>query len=237
MKQISRDIKDPISGTIQITGSKSETNRLLILQQMFPNLDIENISNSMDSQLMQKALASDEKEIYIGHAGTAMRFLTSYFASQPGRETILTGSERMKNRPIGILVDALRSLGANIQYAEKEGYPPLLIKGKELTESYVKIDGHVSSQYITSLLMMGAKMKNGLTIEFIGKVTSVPYIEMTLALLEQLGISSIWEANQIKVISKPEIVSQKIIVESDWSSASYYFSLIALNPSSSIKLS
>ena len=147
-------INNTVNGTIQITGSKSETNRLLVLQQFYPNLKIDNISNSDDSKLMQKALASSSNEINIGHAGTAMRFLTSYFSVKENSEIVLTGSHRMKNRPIKILIDALTSLGAKIEYVEKEGYPPLKITGRKLTKSIVEIDGNVSSQYITSLLLI-----------------------------------------------------------------------------------
>ena len=125
-------INKTIGGSVQITGSKSESNRLLVLQQFYPNLKIENVSNSDDSQLMQKALASSENEISIGHAGTTMRFLTAYFAVKENSNIVLTGSHRMKNRPIKILVDALRELGAEIEYLEKEGYPPLKIIGKKL---------------------------------------------------------------------------------------------------------
>ncbi len=230
-------IKKTLKGTVQITGSKSETNRLLILQQFYPNLKIENISNSDDSLLMQKALASTLNEINIGHAGTAMRFLTSYLAVKEDAEIVLTGSARMKNRPIKILVDALRELGADIEYIEKEGFPPLKIKGKVLTKDSVEIEGNVSSQYISSLLLIAPTLKNGLQLKFKGKVTSIPYIKMTLQLLAALGVEYSWEKDVILIKSKPIIENKTIIVESDWSSASYYYGLCALNPNSEIKLS
>ena len=179
-------INKTVSGNIQITGSKSETNRLLVLQQFYKNLTIENISNSDDSVLMQKALASTSNEINIGHAGTAMRFLTSYFSVKENSEVVLTGSGRMKDRPIKILVDALRSLGADIDYVEKEGYPPLKITGKKLVKDFVEIDGNVSSQYISSLLLIAPTLQNGLKLKFKGEIISVPYIKMTLALLSEL---------------------------------------------------
>jgi len=141
-------ISKVISGNIQITGSKSETNRLLILQQLYNNLKIENSSVSDDSLVLQKALASSENEINIGHAGTAMRFLTAYFASKKNCDVILTGSERMKNRPIKILVEALNFLGADIQYLEKEGFPPLRITGKKIKKSLVEIECNISNKYI-----------------------------------------------------------------------------------------
>ena len=230
-------IKKTVSGSIQITGSKSETNRLLVLQQFYPNLEIDNISNSDDSRLMQQALVNDSNEINIGHAGTAMRFLTAYFSAKENSEIILTGSHRMKNRPIKILVDALMALGANIQYLEKEGYPPLKISGKKLVNDFVEIDGNVSSQYITALLLIAPTLKKGLQLKFKGKVTSVPYINMTLQLLVELGIKYSWENNVISIQPKLRIENKKIVIESDWSSASYYYSLCALSPNSEIILS
>jgi 3-phosphoshikimate 1-carboxyvinyltransferase len=230
-------IKKTVKGSIQITGSKSETNRLLVLQQFYPNLNIENISNSDDSKLMQKALASTSNEINIGHAGTAMRFLTSYFAVKEHSEIVLTGSHRMKNRPIKILVDALRDLGATIEYLEKDGFAPIKIKGKNLIKDTVEIEGNVSSQYISSLLLIAPTLKNGLQLKFKGEVTSVPYIKMTLQLLAELGIQYSWENNLISIQPKPIIESKTIVVESDWSSASYYYSLCALSPNSEVTLS
>ena len=159
-------VNKTVIGDIQITGSKSETNRLLILQQFYQNLKIENASNSDDSKFLQQALASTSNEINIGHAGTAMRFLTAYFSVKENSEIILTGSHRMKNRPIKILVDALRALGANIQYLEKEGYPPLKISGKKLEKDFVEIAGNVSSQYISALLLIAPTLKNGLKLKF-----------------------------------------------------------------------
>ncbi len=230
-------INKTVNGNIQITGSKSETNRLLILQQFYPNLTIENISNSDDSELMQKALKSNSAEINIGHAGTAMRFLTAYFSVKEGAEIVLTGSPRMKDRPVKILVEALTSLGANIHYLEKEGFPPLKISGKKLTKDFVEIEGNVSSQYISALLLIAPTLQNGLKLKFKGEVTSVPYIKMTLQLLAELGIDSIWEGNLITIQPKPTIEPTTVTVESDWSSASYFYSLCALSPNSEITLS
>ncbi|MDX1829381.1 MAG: 3-phosphoshikimate 1-carboxyvinyltransferase [Lutibacter sp.] len=221
---------------IQITGSKSETNRLLILQQLYDNLKIENPSVSDDSLVLQKALVSSENEINISHAGTAMRFLTAYFATQENREVILTGSDRMKNRPIKILVDALRFLGAEIQYLEKEGYPPLKISGKKLVKDFVEIQGDVSSQYISALLLIAPKLPNGIKLKFKGEVTSVPYIKMTLSLLSNIGIEFDWKDNIITILPQYAIKNKTIVVESDWSSASYFYSLVALSPNSEIQL-
>lgn len=232
-----KKIEKVIKGNIQITGSKSETNRLLVLQQFYPNLTIENISNSDDSILMQKALKSNSSEINIGHAGTAMRFLTAYFSVKKDAEIVLTGSHRMKNRPIKILVEALTSLGANIKYLEKEGFPPLKISGKKLEKDFVEIEGNVSSQYISALLLIAPTLQNGLKLKFKGEVTSVPYIKMTLQLLAELGIDYVWQHNLITVQPKPIIETKTVIVESDWSSASYFYSLCSLSPNSEITLS
>lgn len=214
---------------IAITGSKSESNRLLLLQALYPNLHINNLSISDDSQVMQKALQTSLSEIDIHHAGTAMRFLTAFFSTQENREITLTGSSRMKERPIKILVDALNQLGADITYLENEGYPPLKIKGKAITKNKVSLQAHVSSQYISALLLIGAKLKNGIELTLQGEITSVPYIQMTLDLLKKLGVKSSFSGNVIIVEPKLEIDDSTITVESDWSSASYYFSMVALS--------
>ncbi|HAT81538.1 MAG TPA: 3-phosphoshikimate 1-carboxyvinyltransferase, partial [Flavobacterium sp.] len=156
---------------IKITGSKSETNRLLLLQALFPNISLENTSNSDDSEVMQKALASNSQIptpnsllIDIHHAGTAMRFLTAYFAVNEGREVVLTGSTRMKERTIKVLVEALQQLGANISYENQEGYPPIRINGQKITKNQVSIPANVSSQYISALLLVAPKLENGLEL-------------------------------------------------------------------------
>ncbi|MCV6631308.1 MAG: 3-phosphoshikimate 1-carboxyvinyltransferase, partial [Flavobacteriaceae bacterium] len=187
------------SGSIVITGSKSETNRLLLLQALFPQLTIKNISNSDDAKLMAKGLQVQKGTVDIHHAGTAMRFLTGYFANKPEAEVVLTGSDRMQHRPIKILVDALRDLGADIQYVQSEGYPPLSIKGKRLENKKVRIPANISSQYITSLILLGVAMPKGLKIVLEGEITSVPYIRMTLALLHQIGVRATFEHNTIQV--------------------------------------
>ena len=148
--------------SIQITGSKSESNRLLLLQALYPQIFIHNLSNSDDSLVMKKALTDSSSVIDIHHAGTAMRFLTAFFASQKGREVVITGSTRMQERPIKILVDALNTLGADIYYHKNEGYPPLVIYGRELKNNEVTLSANVSSQYISALLLIAPKLKNGL---------------------------------------------------------------------------
>jgi|TARA_B100001564_G_scaffold343244_1_gene339629 3-phosphoshikimate 1-carboxyvinyltransferase len=212
-----------------ITGSKSESNRCLLLKALFNDITIENLSNSDDTELMKNALSSNHSLIDIHHAGTAMRFLTAYFATQNGRKTILTGSSRMKERPIRILVDALRNLGAKIEYSENEGFPPLKIQGQEFLKSEVFLQANVSSQYISALLLIAPSLKNGLNLYLDGKITSIPYIEMTLALLNEVGIKTSFESNKIKVFPYKGKNSKTLIVESDWSSASYFYSIVSLS--------
>lgn len=217
-----------IATKLVITGSKSETNRLLLLQALYPQLTIENASNSDDSIAMTKALGSNDELKDIHHAGTAMRFLTAYFATKKDSSIILTGSKRMQERPIGLLVDALNSLGASITYDQKQGYPPLRIKGKQLEGGEVSLPANISSQYISALLLIAPKLTKGLVIHLEGEITSLPYIKMTLALLERIGISTTFDGTSIRVPYQADIVPQKQIVESDWSSASYWFSSLAL---------
>ncbi len=227
-----------LQADIQITGSKSETNRLLLLQALFDKISISNTSNSDDAVAMAAGLKINQGEVDIHHAGTAMRFLTSYFASREGKEVILTGSKRMQERPIKILVDALRSLGASIEYTKNEGYPPLKITGKKLEQNKVVMAANVSSQYISSLLLIAPSLPNGLELHLEGKITSVPYIKMTLALLDSIGVSTSFEGQIIKVAHKSSVSAQELVVESDWSSASYFYSLCALaDIGSQIKLS
>ena len=216
--------------TINLSGSKSITNRLLLLNSLFDNsLSLQNLSKSQDSQVMQEALKSKEELIDIHHAGTAMRFLTAFFSIQKGRKTILTGSHRMKERPIKILVDSLKHLGANISYLENEGYPPLELKGKKIKDNTINLPANISSQYITALCLIGAKLENGLHINLEGKVTSLPYITMTLKILTEIGIAASILQNKILILPITEIKKQDYIIESDWSSASYHYSLCALS--------
>lgn len=228
-----------ISGQhLNVSGSKSETNRLLLLQALFPEITLTNISNSDDSDAMTAALKSTNELVDVQHAGTAMRFLTAYFASAEGREVLLTGSQRMKERPIGILVDALRQLGADIAFVEKEGFPPLRIRGKKLTHNKVALKADVSSQFISALLLIAPRLENGLELSLKGNITSAPYINMTLALLDEIGIVTKFAGNTIRVAARSQPAEARdhnkaaihFTVESDWSSSSYYYSLIALSP-------
>jgi len=219
------------STELTITGSKSESNRLLLLQAIFPELEIDNLSNSDDSRVMQHALNNNDAIVDIHHAGTAMRFLTAYFASSENRELILTGSERMKQRPIAVLVDALRNLGAEISYTENEGCPPLKIVGRRFEKGKVTLKADVSSQYISALLLIAPKLENGLELTLEGEITSIPYINMTRTLLTEIGVENSFDSNVIRVLPKRAPTTNKTItVESDWSSASYFYSVIAMCP-------
>jgi len=221
---------------LELSGSKSETNRLLLLQALYPNITLENASNSDDSEVMEKELnlpfTTDQLSLVdVHHAGTAMRFLTAFFAIQDNIEVVLTGSNRMKERPIKILVDALRELGAIIEYQENVGFPPIKIIGKKLTKNKVSLAANVSSQYISALLLIAPKLENGLELTLEGEITSIPYIKMTLALLNEIGVETSYLENKITINPLFSIHAPGVrgLIESDWSSASYFYSIIALS--------
>ncbi|MDT7828102.1 3-phosphoshikimate 1-carboxyvinyltransferase [Pricia sp. S334] len=227
-----------IKADIEITGSKSESNRSLLLRALYPNISIKNLSNSDDAKVMEMGLQTRKGTVDIHHAGTAMRFLTGYFASQAGTDVTLTGSQRMTERPVKVLVEALRRLGSDIEYEKNEGYPPIRIKGKKLNERRVSLPADISSQYISSLLLIAPSLENGLELELVGKITSVPYIKMTLGLLSEIGAVNSFKGNVIKVEPKTMVRPTVLTVESDWSSASYFYSILALcEIGSEIKLS
>ena len=226
-----------LQGKIQITGSKSESNRMLLLQAQFPQIALDNLSNSDDTVAMKFGLESDKNMVDIGHAGTSMRFLSAYYSTLENQEKILTGSSRMQERPIGVLVDALRQLGADISYLKNEGYPPLLIKGKQLRANEVRLSANISSQYITALMLIAPSLPDGLRLYLEGKITSIPYIEMTLSLLHKIGVDAIFSGQHIQVFPKKDITQITHAVESDWSSASYYFSMVALAKEADVSLS
>lgn len=234
-----------LSGTIHLTGSKSESNRALVMQALSDSVvKVKNVSEAADSVTLLGILQSAESSkikaqsselIDIGPAGTAMRFLTAYYTLQDG-EVLLTGSARMKQRPIGILVDALKTLGAEIEYAEKDGYPPLKIKGPLQQKSKkVSIKGDISSQYISALLLIAPRLEQGLELIIEGELTSRPYVEMTLAMMSQAGIKYVWEQNTIKIANQL-FTSSEIIVEPDWSAASYWYAIAALSEEAEIFL-
>ena len=228
-------VNKTIKGTLNLSGSKSISNRLLILQALSnQSTKLKNISDSDDTSVLQKALSSSDTFIDVGIAGTAMRFLTAYYALR-GSEVVLTGASRMKQRPIKGLVDALCSLGADIEYLEEEGFPPLKIKGKILQGGVLRMKSDISSQFISALLMVGPYFEKGLQLELQGAIISRPYIEMTLNLMKKQGVSHQWEGHTISILpgSYQTNISQ---VESDWSSISYLFELVALSDSGSIEL-
>ena len=222
---------------LNITGSKSESNRLLVLQALFPELEVANLSNADDVKAMLSALGSNDPLKDIHHAGTTMRFLTAYYATLEGQNVSMTGSQRMQERPIGILVAALRQLGATISYEKKEGYPPLRIEGKKIEASEVHLPASVSSQYISALMLVAPRLEKGLEIVLEGPITSVPYIKMTQALLERVGIKTQFEGNRIQIAAfQGKMHAQTLVVESDWSSASYFYSMVALASEAKIEL-
>ena len=212
---------------INLPSSKSISNRALILNAMaYSPYDIQNLSDCDDTRVTVKALNSNDTTFDIGAAGTAMRFLTAFLSKTVG-EWVITGSERMKNRPIKLLVDALNSLGAKIEYVEKEGYPPLKIYGSALMGGEISLNGGVSSQYISALMMVAPYMVNGLTIKLEGNVISVPYIRMTMRMMEEYGVKVTFENNQIDV--RPQAYSPiQYTVESDWSAASYWYEVLSI---------
>jgi 3-phosphoshikimate 1-carboxyvinyltransferase len=217
-----------IVGDITLDGSKSISNRLLIIKALCKKpFEIHNLSTSKDTQTLNQLLNQQSGNVFdCGAAGTTFRFLTAYLSLQQGTQ-ILTGSERMKQRPIGKLVAALRSLGCNINYSENEGYPPLEIQSPNaLTINELSITADTSSQYITALLLIAPTLPNGLRLTLEGTIVSLPYINMTLALMQHFGVEHAWEDNTI-VVKKQEYQSKDITVEADWSAASYYYALAA----------
>ena len=229
---------------VGLPASKSLSNRALIMQGLCrDHCQLTNISDCDDTRVMLKAFDNDATKysfaddgariVDIGAAGTSMRFLTAFFASQEGAEVVMTGSERMKQRPIALLVDALRTLGAQIDYVGAEGFPPLRIHGRKLEGGTLTIDGSVSSQYISALLMIAPTMSKGLALTLSGHITSVPYIEMTLGMLRQFGITSTWNhSTQVISIAPQPYKAQQYHVESDWSAASYWYEIASLAASS-----
>ena len=225
-----------LKADIDLPTSKSISNRSLIIYALtHKGIWPQNLAICDDTDVMQKALSSQEEIVDINAAGTSMRFLTAYFSVTPGMR-IITGSERMRNRPIRILVNALRSLGAEISYMEKEGYPPLKIKGKKLSGGMLNIDGNISSQFITALLLIGPTLEEGLQLKLSGEVTSRPYINMTLALMNKYGAKTYWE-NDSCIRVEPQLYKPTSLdIESDWSAASYWFAITSLAPKATINL-
>lgn len=221
--------------SVQLPASKSICNRALILNALsYSPYEIQNLSDCDDTDVMVKALNSNDSHFDVKAAGTAMRFLTAFLSKVVGEWTI-TGTERMKNRPIRILVDALNAVGAKIEYLEKEGFPPLRIMGSALQGGEISLDGGVSSQYISALLMIAPLMEKGLTLHLQGKVISKPYIHLTLQLMKQYGVESEWVGSTIKVAPQ-SYRPLPYTVESDWSAASYWYEMMALSQQAEIEL-
>ena len=217
-----------LKGEVILPSSKSISNRVLIINSLsYSPYAIENLSDSDDTKVLEEVLSANSNHFDIGHAGTAMRFLTAFLSKIAGEWTI-TGSERMQQRPIGILVDALRELGASIEYIQKDGFPPLRIFGTSLKGGKIELDGSISSQYISALLMIAPTVRGGLTLRLLNQITSKPYITLTLQLMQQFGIQHTWLGNEIRIDEQP-YSPVKYSVEADWSGASYWYSLAALS--------
>jgi 3-phosphoshikimate 1-carboxyvinyltransferase len=232
--QISKNDKK-VYGTINLPASKSIANRALIIHALsYSPYEIRNLSDSDDTKVLKKVLESNTNLFDIGHAGTAMRFLTA-FLSQIVGEWVLTGSDRMKQRPIKVLVDALNELGAKIEYIEKEGFPPLRIFGSQLKGKLLELDGSISSQYISALLMIAPTLEDGLTLRLKNRITSRSYIEMTLKLMKQFGVDAIFKGNEIRIPQQP-YKPVEYTVEGDWSGASYWYEILSLAEEGEISL-
>lgn len=224
-----------MKGEIALPTSKSISNRVLIINALaYSPLPIKNLSESDDTRVLEQVLNSDSDKFDVGHAGTAMRFLTAFLSKIVGKWEI-TGSERMQQRPIKILVDALNQLGAKIEYVKNEGYPPLRIWGSNLKGGQLELDGSISSQYISALLMIAPSIEGGLELTLNNKITSASYIELTLKLMAQFGIQHKWEGNKI-TIEQQAYLPIPYTVEADWSGASYWYQLAVMATEADILL-
>ncbi len=216
-----------INGTMNLTASKSESNRVLIIQALCEqHFKINNLANADDTKILLELLSSNQYNLDVGAAGTTMRFLTAYLATKKDSEHIITGSKRMQERPIGILIDALNQLGAEITYTKNIGFPPIKIVGKKLTGDEISIDGSISSQYITALLLIAPTLEKGLKITIQGILTSKPYVEMTLKIMNYFNIKTNFENNLITIESQ-KYKAKNYTIEGDWSSASYLYQIVA----------
>lgn len=226
---------DRLKAVVQLPASKSISNRALILNALsYSPYEIRNLSDCDDTRVLARALDSDDTCFDVGAAGTAMRFLTAFLAKVVGEWTV-TGTERMKRRPIRLLVDALNTIGARIEYLEEEGYPPLRIFGSALQGGEIDLDGGVSSQYISALLMVAPLMENGLTIRLQGHIVSTPYIRLTIGLMKRFGVE-VQENGQVLRVAPQEYQPVPFTVESDWSAASYWYEMAVLAAEADIEL-
>jgi len=221
---------------LTLPSSKSISNRLLIIQHLCDtSFQIHNLSNSEDTLSLKNALNSTVDTIDVGAAGTSFRFLTAFLANKEGEEFILTGSKRMQERPIKDLVESLLQLGSDIEYVNQVNFPPLRIKGKNISGGNIQIEGGISSQFISALLLIAPTLKNGINLSIVGELVSKPYVEMTLRLMEEFGISYSWTQNTIQV-NQQKYKAKDYIVESDWSAASFWFEIASLSKKCDIKL-
>ena len=226
--------------TANLPASKSISNRALVIHALTggavvpelachtPTFRLENLSDCDDTEVIVRALRDNPYEMNIKAGGTAMRFMTALLSVRDGEEHVLTGTERMKHRPIGVLVDALRRLGANISYVDAEGYPPLLIKGRQLNGGELDVPGNISSQFITALLLIGPMLKNGLTLQLTGDVISRPYIDLTLWMMREYGADAEWSDFDTITVKPQPYRERPYYIENDWSAASYWFEMMAL---------
>ena len=229
MKQYRLKAPERLNQTIQLPASKSISNRALIIYALSGGQSLpENLSDCDDTEVIIDALRYMPDEINIKAAGTAMRFMTAYLSVMRGTH-IITGTDRMKHRPIAILVDALRRLGANIEYVGEEGYPPLKITGKKLAGGLLEIPGNVSSQYISALLMIGPMLKDGLTLQLTGEIISRPYIDLTLWMMGEFGAEAKWSSTDTITVGHKPYKGRNYFIESDWSGASYWYEMVALS--------
>ena len=236
MMQIKVTAPAQIYTTIQLPSSKSISNRALIINALGNRtFQLENLSDCDDTQVMIRALNDDKETIDIMAAGTAMRFLTAYLSVTPGTR-IITGTERMQQRPIQVLVNALRELGADIEYVANDGFPPLRITGRELRKDTISLPGNVSSQYISALLMIAPVLTNGLTIRLTGDIISRPYINLTFQLMHDFGVRAEWTDDHRLKVEPQAYHSTPFYVESDWSAASYWYQIVALSKEAEVTL-
>lgn len=239
MTQYTITAPESLQHTAKLPASKSISNRALIIHALSGgNILPENLSNCDDTEVIIAALKDNPYEINIKAAGTAMRFMTAFLAVKDGEEHVLTGTERMKHRPIGILVDALRFLGADIEYVEKEGFPPLRIRGKQLEGGLLEVPGNISSQYISALLMIGPALRNGLTLRLTGDIISRPYIDLTLWTMREFGANAEWDDYETIVVHPQPYNDCSYYIENDWSAASYWYEMVALSkdPETTVQL-
>lgn len=221
---------EALNQTIKLPASKSISNRALIIHALSGSHVLpENLSDCDDTEVIVQALQNNPYEINIKAAGTAMRFMSAYLATREGEEHVITGTERMKHRPIAVLVDALRRLGADITYVGEEGFPPLRIKGRKLEGGLLEVPGNISSQYVSALLMIGPMLSNGLTLHLMGDIISRPYIDLTLWMMREFGAAADWSDYETISVQPQPYKERAYYIESDWSAASYWYEMMALS--------